>query len=255
MVCGPMCSQEVRHCLPHTGPEGACSDACSASFTLAVPHIRGAVLALAGTDTGLLHRQGFQIACEATDPASHWNFRIDGASWQRAHRLMSVAAAGSLLDRCTPVLPCVAWLCLCHRLSARLFAPAVQADCSGCCQQGRPAGGCGSGSGPVPTGGWAQGWARRFTAWTQPHYDDSGWRAKVVPAGSTDAAGGLGNGPPGLWVDHAGKCCAPAHTYWRIGPFDRGGRAPGGAGDALAALTVQPTGVVAAAAVEAGLLA
>jgi hypothetical protein len=42
-------------------------------------------------------------------------------------------------------------------------------------------------------------------------YDDSGWTTRVV----------AGSGGQGVWAGLSGRCCGvPAHSYFRIGPFE-----------------------------------
>ena len=67
---------------------------------LEVPHIPGAVLAVAATDSW--GEQYFKVSCQSTDQQSNWNFAATGAN---AHRFMLAACSGAFFDRFLPYTP------------------------------------------------------------------------------------------------------------------------------------------------------
>jgi hypothetical protein len=161
-------------------------------WKLEVPHIPGAVLAVAATDS--LNEQYFKVSCRSTDQQSNWNFTATSAN---GHRFMSAAGSGRFFDRFLPCTPCWLWLRGCHRLSAWLLSPRRQ-------------------SAPqVPRQVHTDevvGPSRLDGArWVHTDFDDSGWTTRVV----------AGSGGQGVWAELSGSCCGvPAHSYFRIGPFE-----------------------------------
>ena len=162
------------------------------TMTLEVPHIPGAVLAIAATDS--LDEQYFKVSCWSTDRQSNWNFT---ASSVNAHRFMSAASSGAFFDRFLPCTPCWLWLHGCHSLSAGLLSPRRQHASPSQRQVHTD-----EAAGPSRLGG---------ARWVHSDYDDSSWTTSIV----------AGSGGQGLWAGLSGRCCGvPAHCYFRIGPLE-----------------------------------
>jgi hypothetical protein len=200
-------------------------------ITLEVPHIPGAVLAVAVTsgqchfcDNCSVAGQFFKVSCRSTDRQSNWNFTATGAN---GHRFMSTAGSGKFCDRFCNIF-CKLWLCCCHRLSAWLLSPRRQSASPSSRQvphendtneTGREAlltiadlNDTNQAGGPSHLNG---------ARWVHTDYDDSGWTTRIV-----EGVHPLG-GRQGVWAGNTGLFCGvPAHSYFRVGPFELPPRAP-----------------------------
>jgi len=178
-----------------------CAGGCR-MYTLRVPRLTGAVLAISGTNGGGAH--GFTLSA-SSDVGSPWNF--GGVSKANASQYLVANSAGSWVCRTSFPLCCIPFglFCGCFHWCFHRHIPA----CLGyCCL---------------------------MPQWTQPEYNDEGWQPIPIHAGSladsNDAAAErIGGHAAAVWPREAGDYCGltgdcapctPSITYWRVGPFDQ----------------------------------
>ena len=88
------------------------------------------------------------------------------------------------------------WLGIFHRCAARVWC--------------RPPDDTSTGKGGKGKGN------RRRVGWWHTTYDDTAWEDNPIKRGH-------GHGDEGMWALRGGNCCdcsVPAHTFWRVGPFE-----------------------------------